>query len=74
MSGKPTPIPRLWHFKAWLKALAPSQAKRAKVIGVSTRCVEYWESGKRWPTVSALRRCPDGLRALADDLEKKEKR
>jgi DNA-binding transcriptional regulator YiaG len=48
-------VPRLPHFQAWLRALAPSQAKRARCIGVSTRCVEYWESGKRWPTVAVLR-------------------
>ena len=63
------PIPALPRFQAWLKTQGSSQAKRARAVGVSVRCIEYWESGKRWPTVSVLRHCPDGLRALADDLE-----
>ncbi len=63
------PVPALPHFQAWLRTIGPSQITRARAIGVSARCIEYWQSGKRWPTVSVLRRWPDGLRALAEDLE-----
>ena len=70
MSARSAPaVPPLPRFRAWLRKLAPTQAKRATLIGVSPRCVEYWLNGKRWPTVSMLRDYPDGLRALADDLE-----
>lgn len=41
------PIPQLPRFQAWLKTQGSSQAQRAQVVGVSTRCIEYWESGKR---------------------------
>jgi hypothetical protein len=64
-----TTPPNLPHFQAWLKTHGASQAKQARAIGVSARCIECWTSGKRWPTVSALKAHPDGLRALAEDLE-----
>jgi DNA-binding transcriptional regulator YiaG len=69
MTRRSTTVPTLPRFQAWLKAQGTSQAKRARAIGVSARCVEYWHEGKRWPTAEALRTRPDGLRALADDLE-----
>lgn len=63
------PIPPLPRFAAWLATLGSSQAARADAIGVTQRCVSHWEARERWPTVEALRYTPEGLRALADDLE-----
>ncbi len=63
------PIPRLPHFQAWLAAQGGSQTQIADRIGVTPRAVSYWQLRQRWPTVEALRSAPEGLRALADDLE-----
>jgi len=64
------PVPRMPHFMAWLAAQGKDQATIADRIGVTQRCVSYWQTRQRWPTVEALRLRPDGLRALADDLER----
>ena len=69
MTRRPALIPELPHFAAWLKAQGHNQASRAMRIGVTERCVSYWEHGQRWPTVEALRNAPDGLLALVDDLK-----
>lgn len=66
-----TPIPQLPTFTAWLKAQGTGQAQIADRIGVTQRCVSYWLTRQRWPTVEALRDAPEGLRALAQDLEER---
>ena len=63
------PIPHLPRFQAWLAAQGHTQATRADRVGVTERCISYWERRQRWPTVESLRLRPDGLRALAEDLE-----
>ena len=63
------PIPHLPAFTAWLKAQGSDQATIADRIGVTQRCVSYWLTHQRWPTAESLRLRPDGLRALASDLE-----
>ena len=62
-------VPALPHFQAWLAAQGRDQATIADRIGVTQRCVSYWRTRQRWPTVESLRLRPDGLRALAEDLE-----
>ncbi len=62
-------IPVLPTFTAWLMAQGNDQATIADRIGVTQRCVSYWLTHQRWPTVESLRLRPDGLRALAEDLE-----
>ncbi len=64
------PVPVLPRFMAWLLAQGMTRTERADRIGVTQRAVAYWETRQRWPTVEALRLRPDGLRALADDLER----
>ena len=63
------PIPPLPRFSAWLASQGSDQSHIADRIGVTQRCISYWQTRQRWPTVEALRSAPDGLRALADDLE-----
>jgi DNA-binding transcriptional regulator YiaG len=57
------------HFAAWLRKQGTTRQERADTLGLSARCIQYWEQGARWPTVEALKNHPDALRALADDLE-----
>jgi hypothetical protein len=71
MTRRSTPVPRLLHFQAWLQAQGSSETEQADRIGVTQRCVTYWKTGQRWPTVEALKDAPDALRALADDLERR---
>jgi len=63
------PVPKMPRFAAWLEAQGKDQATIAARLGVTQRCVSYWQTRERWPTVEALRDAPDGLRALAEDLE-----
>jgi len=64
-------MPQAPHFAAWLRTQGATRQARAEALGLSARCIQYWEQGLRWPTIEALKGHPEALRALADDLEEK---
>lgn len=63
------PVPPMPRFCAWIKEQGRTQAEQASTIGVGRRTLQTWTDGSMWPSVQALRKWPDGLRKLADDLE-----
>lgn len=56
------------HFVQALRDLAPTDAERARLLGVSERSVKYYLSGDMLPHAATVKRIPELDDALTRDI------
>lgn len=60
---------QLPRFTAALEALAPTNTERAKALDVDPRTITRYRNHELPQQITQLMKCPELLRALADDAE-----